>query len=177
MRKRKKLEVSTFPFLAVLLCTMGSLILLLLVMDKKAKKAALEKAYENAWNQSKALQAKADAEEKNTEADKKAWIKLKSEQHNDLLKKESALEQEITLLKNELALIERSNQRSNINISSFTFINFGRLSCKKTLLFNLLILIMNLFNRDTMARKFDFQVESYRVSSKIYPSSGMEKPY
>jgi len=27
MRKRKKLEVSTFPFLAVLLCTMGSLIL------------------------------------------------------------------------------------------------------------------------------------------------------
>ncbi|NBS89334.1 hypothetical protein EBS67_04920, partial [bacterium] len=118
MRKRKKLEVSTFPFLAVLLCTMGSLILLLLVMDKKAKKAALEKAYENAWNQSKVLQAKADADEKNTEADKKAWIKLKSEQHNDLLKKESALEQEITLLKNELALIEKSNQRSNINISS-----------------------------------------------------------
>jgi hypothetical protein len=38
-------------------------------------------------------------------------------------------------------------------------------------------LIMKLFNRDTMARKFDFQVESYRVSSKIYPSSGMEKPY
>ena len=118
MRKRKKLEVSTFPFLAVLLCTMGSLILLLLVMDKKAKKAALEKAYENAWNQSKTLQAKADADEKNTEADKKAWIKLKSEQHNDLLKKESALEQEIILLKNELALIEKGNQRSNINISS-----------------------------------------------------------
>ena len=118
MRKRKKLEVSTFPFLAVLLCTMGSLILLLLVMDKKAKKAALEKAYENAWNQSKVLQAKADADEKNTEADKKAWIKLKSEQHNDLLKKESALEQEITLLKNELALIEKGNQKSNINISS-----------------------------------------------------------
>ena len=37
--------------------------------------------------------------------------------------------------------------------------------------------IMKLFNRDTMARKFDFQVESYRVSSKIYPSSSMEKPY
>lgn len=45
MRKRKKLEVSTFPFLAVLLCTMGSLILLLLVIDKKAKKAALEKLF------------------------------------------------------------------------------------------------------------------------------------
>lgn len=38
-------------------------------------------------------------------------------------------------------------------------------------------LIMKLLKRDTMARSFDFQVESYRVSSKIYPSSGMEKPY
>jgi hypothetical protein len=37
--------------------------------------------------------------------------------------------------------------------------------------------IMKLFNRDTMARKFDFQVETYRISSKIHPSSGMEKPY
>jgi len=37
--------------------------------------------------------------------------------------------------------------------------------------------MMKLFNRDTMARKFDFQVETYRISSKIHPSSGMEKPY
>ena len=37
--------------------------------------------------------------------------------------------------------------------------------------------IMKLFNRDTMARKFDFQVETYRISSKIHPSSEMEKPY
>jgi hypothetical protein len=38
-------------------------------------------------------------------------------------------------------------------------------------------LIMKLLKRDTMARKFDFQVETYRISSKIYPSTGMEKPY
>jgi hypothetical protein len=37
--------------------------------------------------------------------------------------------------------------------------------------------IMKLFNRDTMARKFDFQGETYRISSKINPRSGMEKPY
>ncbi len=43
-RRRKHLEVSTFPFLAVLLCTMGSLILVLLVMDRKAKLAARQKA-------------------------------------------------------------------------------------------------------------------------------------
>ena len=151
MRKRKKLEVSTFPFLAVLLCTMGSLILLLLVMDKKAKKAALEKAYENTWNQSKALQAKADADEKNTEADKKAWIKLKSEQHNDLLKKESALEQEITLLKNELALIEKDNQRSNINISSEDLTEKElALSSKKTKLYSL---VKKLESENTTADK------------------------
>ena len=35
-RRRHKLEVSTFPFLAVLLCAMGSLILLLLVIDRRA---------------------------------------------------------------------------------------------------------------------------------------------
>jgi hypothetical protein len=44
MRRRRKLEVSTFPFLAVLLCAMGSLILVLLAMDRKAKLAAKAKA-------------------------------------------------------------------------------------------------------------------------------------
>jgi hypothetical protein len=38
------LQVSTFPFLAVLLCTMGSLILLLLVIDRRAKTVARVKA-------------------------------------------------------------------------------------------------------------------------------------
>jgi hypothetical protein len=45
MRRRgKPLEISTFPFLAVLLCAMGSLILVLIVMDRKAKMAARYKA-------------------------------------------------------------------------------------------------------------------------------------
>src|SRR5215468_8721965 len=43
-RPRRKLEVSTFPFLAVLLCAMGSLILLLLVIDRRAKAVARAKA-------------------------------------------------------------------------------------------------------------------------------------
>jgi hypothetical protein len=38
-------------------------------------------------------------------------------------------------------------------------------------------LMMKLLKRDTMARTFDFQVETYRISSKIHPSTGMEKPY
>ena len=33
--RRHKLQVSTFPFLAVLLCAMGALLLVLLVMDRR----------------------------------------------------------------------------------------------------------------------------------------------
>ena len=36
-RPRSKLQVSTFPFLAVLLCAMGSLLLFLFIMDRRAK--------------------------------------------------------------------------------------------------------------------------------------------
>src|SRR5262249_18153426 len=43
-RRRHVLQVSTFPFLAVLLCTMGSLILLLVVIDRRAKAVARAKA-------------------------------------------------------------------------------------------------------------------------------------
>src|SRR5439155_4958380 len=43
-RRRQVLQVSTFPFLAVLLCAMGSLILLLLVIDRRAKAVARAKA-------------------------------------------------------------------------------------------------------------------------------------
>jgi hypothetical protein len=46
--RRHKLQVSTFPFLAVLLCAMGSLILVLLVMDRKAHKAAQARAQREA---------------------------------------------------------------------------------------------------------------------------------
>src|SRR5262245_1655631 len=39
-RRRQTLQVSTFPFLAVLLCARGSLILVPLVMDRRSKLAA-----------------------------------------------------------------------------------------------------------------------------------------
>jgi hypothetical protein len=97
---------------------MGALILLLLVMDKKAKKAALEKAYEAAWAQSKNLQAKTDADKQNLESEKNAWIKLKSEQHEELLKKEATLEKEIALLKIELSNLDKNYEKSKSEISS-----------------------------------------------------------
>src|SRR5262249_33357433 len=45
-RSRHKLQVSTFPFLAVLLGAMGALIFFLLVMDRRAKIFARNKARE-----------------------------------------------------------------------------------------------------------------------------------
>src|SRR5437763_862167 len=45
-RSRHKLQVSTFPFLAVLLGAMGALILLLLVMDRRSKLVARNRAIE-----------------------------------------------------------------------------------------------------------------------------------
>lgn len=38
-------------------------------------------------------------------------------------------------------------------------------------------LIMRLIRRDTMARKFVFQVPSYRVASQLKTRNSMEKPY
>src|ERR1700756_2729044 len=51
MRRRHHLQVNTFPFLAVLLCAMGSLILVLLVMDRRSKRAAAARAWEQARRQ------------------------------------------------------------------------------------------------------------------------------
>jgi hypothetical protein len=87
-------------------------------MDKKAKKAALEKAYEAAWAQSKNLQAKTDADKQNLESEKNAWIKLKSEQHEELLKKEATLEKEIALLKIELSNLDKNYEKSKSETSS-----------------------------------------------------------
>ena len=61
-RPRSRLTVSTFPFLAVLLCAMGALILLLLVFDRRAKEAA--KARAEARAQAEHDSARAEHEQK-----------------------------------------------------------------------------------------------------------------
>lgn len=48
MRRRNHLRPDTFPFLAVLLCAMGSLILVLLELDRRARSAAHSRA-EQVW--------------------------------------------------------------------------------------------------------------------------------
>src|SRR5919204_3722110 len=76
-RRRHKLEVSTFPFLAVLLCAMGSLILLLLVIDRRAKAVARAKALEAAM--------KAEAEDERAAAARAAELERRRQALHALL--------------------------------------------------------------------------------------------
>src|SRR5262245_27674584 len=89
MRRRpKRLEVSTFPFLAVLLCAMGSLILLLLVLDRRAKVVALAKAREAA-----ALAVtRAEEEDAEVRARRAAeWERRRQALHQSLVEQEKEL--------------------------------------------------------------------------------------
>lgn len=81
-RKRRRLQVDTFPFLAVLLCAMGSLILLLLVLDRRAKMVAQAKA--------KAALEEFQSEQKKKRDDiiaarRAEWEKRKKALHEQLL--------------------------------------------------------------------------------------------
>lgn len=76
-RPRSKLEVSTFPFLAVLLCAMGALLLLLFIMDRRAKIAAQHTASEAIAERQKRTQAEEDARQAE-------WLKAKDLLHQSL---------------------------------------------------------------------------------------------
>jgi hypothetical protein len=83
-RRRQQLQVSTFPFLAVLLCAMGSLILLLLVIDRRAKAVARAKALRAA--------AQAAEEDKRAAAARKAeWERRRQALHALLARQQEEL--------------------------------------------------------------------------------------
>src|SRR5262249_50777691 len=84
-RPRSKLQVSTFPFLAVLLCAMGSLLLLLFIMDRRAKIAARYRVAEEL----QARQSRTKAEEEARQAE---WEKAKEQLHLALLLQQDQLQ-------------------------------------------------------------------------------------
>jgi hypothetical protein len=98
-RSRHKLEVSTFPFLAVLLCAMGSLILLLLVLDRRAKAAARERAY-------KAAEQVAAKELDIAEERKQEWEKRRDAVHAELVAQERDLSGKITEAEKQIAVAQ-----------------------------------------------------------------------
>src|ERR1700675_362996 len=92
-RPRHKLQVSTFPFLAVLLGTMGALILLLLVMDRRSKIVARNKAIAAHSAQVAARVKKGDQYLQEVEARRAEWERKRQELHDLLLYQEKELAQ------------------------------------------------------------------------------------
>jgi hypothetical protein len=88
MRARKHLRPDTFPFLAVLLCAMGSLILLLLIMDRKAKAVARAKALQ-------AVTRVAEEEERVRAARQAEWERRCRALHASLLQQEDEVQQQV----------------------------------------------------------------------------------
>jgi hypothetical protein len=105
-RRRQLLAVQTFPFLAVLLCTMGAMILLLLVIDRRAKAVARAKA-EQAARQAAEAQAKADA-------DRLAeWQRKRRQLHALLAEQENELVAQITTVRTQIAEATAKVQRES----------------------------------------------------------------
>src|SRR5438128_1809291 len=94
-RRRSKLEVSTFPFLAVLLCVMGSLLLLLFIMDRRAKIAAQFRVDEESQARQKRTRAEEDARQAEWEKARLALQQTLAAQENDLLAQSSELQHDL----------------------------------------------------------------------------------
>src|ERR1700752_1108278 len=86
-RPRHRLQVSTFPFLAVLLGAMGALILLLLVMDRRSKIVARTGAIEAHAAQVAARAKERDHDLQDGEARRAEWERQRRALH-DLLRGE-----------------------------------------------------------------------------------------
>src|SRR5438105_2342157 len=69
MRRRHQLRPDTFPFLAVLLCAMGSLILVLMELDRRARSEAHHRA-EQGWLQTQREKAEKHVEESRSSGDR-----------------------------------------------------------------------------------------------------------
>ncbi|MCI0641458.1 MAG: hypothetical protein L0Y72_04330 [Gemmataceae bacterium] len=115
-RTRHKLQVSTFPFLAVLLGAMGALILLLLVMDRRAKIVARNKALEaHAAKQALALDHQKQAAD--DEHKKSEWESKRRELHELLLSQEREWSKHLGALQSELSKLlgqEKTEQEAAI---------------------------------------------------------------
>jgi hypothetical protein len=107
--RRHKLQVSTFPFLAVLLCAMGSLILVLLVMDRKAHQAALNRARREAAQRAEQSAQSEAARQDELEAKKqqarKAWEQKRDALHARLSDEQIELQLQMRKVRDQLSQI------------------------------------------------------------------------
>ena len=107
--RRHKLAVSTFPFLAVLLCAMGSLILILLVMDRKAHQAVQARARREAARlveQSAQTEAAQRAElEKKQQQARTAWEQKRDALHANLTREQTELQIQMRKVRDQFSQI------------------------------------------------------------------------
>ncbi len=108
-RPRHKLQVSTFPFLAVLLGAMGALILLLLVMDRRSKVVARNRALEAHALQLATRAKKVDRSHEEEQARQAEWEQKRQDLHDLLREQEQELAQERAKLD-----IQRQNVFKNL---------------------------------------------------------------
>jgi hypothetical protein len=105
--RRHKLQVSTFPFLAVLLCAMGALLLVLLVMDRRAHDAARARAVQAARRA--AEESARDAEARRTDLERARDAALAAHQqereaeHARLAGKQTEVEGQIQSVRDQMA--------------------------------------------------------------------------
>jgi hypothetical protein len=106
-RRRQVLQVSTFPFLAVLLCAMGSLILLLLVIDRRAKLAAHARAMQA--QQQVASERERDREQRRAELQKQRQQQEEEahRQEKQLAEKAKAAQKQVAAVRFDLDQEER----------------------------------------------------------------------
>src|SRR5476651_2229679 len=105
-RPRSKLQVSTFPFLAVLLCVMGSLLLLLFIMDRRAKIAAQYRVAEELQARQSRTQAEEEARQAEGEKAKNALHQTLLQQQDELLAQSKGVEQNLNDAGQKLILIQ-----------------------------------------------------------------------
>src|SRR5262249_5016222 len=96
--------VSTFPFLAVLLCAMGALILFLLVMDRRAKIVASNKAGEVVAARDEQRQAAEQARLAQHQQEQEAV-------HQLLLREKQQLQSQVQDLQQQLSSADQSLQQ------------------------------------------------------------------
>jgi hypothetical protein len=112
-RRRNSLQVSTFPFLAVLLCTMGSLILLLLIIDRRARVVAAVKA-RNALEQI----SRADAQ---AEEDRRAeWERRRRLLHEELANQDQAIMTQISSAQSEEMRLTKAFQKESLGTQALS---------------------------------------------------------
>src|SRR6266446_2098951 len=102
-RRRHTLQVSTFPFLAVLLCAMGSLILLLLVIDRRAKVVMRAKALA-------AIRQMETEDAKDSAARAAEWEQRRRALHEQLQRQKQGLDTQSASLDRQLTDAEREIQ-------------------------------------------------------------------